>query len=286
MYNPQDCYMSENRIITLLSDFGLQDVYVGAIKGAIAWINPQLKVIDLTHQIPPQNIAAGRFCLMNACPYFPPETVHVAVVDPGVGSQRRGVAVEFPGGFLVGPDNGLFSGILSLSPAVAAVELTNPEYWRSPHPSSTFHGRDIFAPVGAYLASGVSLKSLGTQIDLDSLVKLPIPECKLTNTSISGCIQYIDTFGNLITNIPAAAVEGKSWSVAVGDLRIPSRQTYSDVQSGEIVALIGSHSWVEVAVNGGSAKSRLHLNWGDSLEVALAKNKGDQMTPVNRDSDR
>lgn len=260
--------MSENRILTLLSDFGMQDVYVGVMKGVIAQINPQLKVVDLTHQIPPQNVAAGRFSLMNAYPYFPAGTVHVAVVDPGVGSQRRSVAITLPGGFLVGPDNGLFSGIVSLSPAVAAVELTNSDYWLSSHPSTTFQGRDIFAPVGAHLASGVPLEQLGQKIAPASLVKLPIPEYQSTDTGVTGCIQYIDYFGNLITNIPAAVVR-KTWSVAVGDLVIPSRQTYSDTQPGEIVALIGSHGWVELAVNRGSAKEELQLNWGDAVEVVL-----------------
>ena len=259
--------MSGNSIITLLSDFGLEDVYVGVMKGAIAQINPQLAVIDLTHQIPPQNIAAGRFCLMNAYPYFPPTTVYVAVVDPGVGSQRRGIAVELAGGFLVGPDNGLFSGILSLSPAIVAVELTNSNYWRCPHPSKTFHGRDIFAPVGAHLASGLPIKELGNQIAPDSLVKLPIPDFKTTNTGITGSIQYIDHFGNLITNIPAAAVEGKNWSVTIWDLIISSGQTYSDSEPGEIIALIGSHGWLEIGVNNGSAKSRLQLDLGDTVEI-------------------
>ena len=123
--------MSQNRILTLTTDFGLSDVYVGVMKGAIACINSSLSVVDLTHQIEPQNIAAARFCLMSAYPYFPTGTVHVAVVDPGVGSSRRAIAVEFDSGYLVGPDNGLFSGVLSQSVAIAAVELTNPNYWRT-----------------------------------------------------------------------------------------------------------------------------------------------------------
>ena len=263
--------MSQNRIVTLLSDFGLQDVYVGVMKGVIATINPQLQVVDLTHQIPPQSLAAGRFSLLNACPYFPTGTVHVGVVDPGVGSQRRCVAVAFPRGFLVGPDNGLFSGILSLSPAVAAVELTNTAYWRVPHPSATFHGRDIFSPVAAHLAKGVALEALGERIDVESLVKLPIPESHPTNVGIAGYIQYIDYFGNLVTNIPAEAVAGKTWSVAVGNVVIPVGQTYSDTQTGELVALIGSHGWVEIAVNCGSAQSQLQVDWGGSVEVVLSK---------------
>lgn len=259
----------KNRLITLLSDFGLEDVYVGVMKGTIARINPSLKTIDLTHQIPPQNLAAGRFALMEAVPYFPDETVHVAVVDPGVGSRRRGVAIQFASGYLVGPDNGLFSGILSLFPIITAVELTNPKYWRTENPSKTFHGRDIFAPVGAYLASGVAITELGNKIDSDSWVQLPMPQLQVTEREIFGCVQYIDRFGNLITNIPATAVEGKSWSVRVGDLSIASQETYSDVAIGEIVALIASHGWVEIAVNSGDAKSRLQLNWFDLVTVSI-----------------
>ncbi len=261
--------ITNNQIVTLLSDFGEQDVYVGVMKGAIALINPSLITMDLTHQIPPQNIAAGRFALMNAYAYFPPGTVHVAVVDPGVGSERRGVAVQFATGYVVAPDNGLLSGILSLSPAIAAVELTNSNYWRTSNPSSTFHGRDIFAPVGAHLASGVPLTALGDSIEPNSLVSLSIREYKLTDTGIVGSIQYVDYFGNLITNIPAALVEGKCWAVELGERIISGGKTYSDRLPGEVVALVGSHGWVEVAVNGGSAKLKLQLHWGDSLAVVF-----------------
>lgn len=261
--------MNEKRILTLLSDFGLQDVYVGVMKGAIARISPMLKVIDLTHQIPPQNIAAGSFCLMNSISYFPPETVHVAVVDPGVGSQRRGIAVQLTGGFLVGPDNGLFSGVLSISQAIIAVELTNAVYWRTENPSTTFHGRDIFAPVGAHLASGVTIEQLGKQIEPESLVKLSIPEYKIKERVITGSIQYIDYFGNLVTNIPATAVEGKSWSVMVKEVKISRGKTYSDGSIGEIIALVGSHNWVEIAVNNSSAKEKLQADWGDLVEIVF-----------------
>lgn len=259
--------MPEPQILTLLSDFGLQDIYVGAMKGAIAQVNPTLSVIDLTHDLPPQNLAAASFCLLNAYPYFPAGTVHVAVVDPGVGSRRRGVAIKIASGYLVGPDNGLFSGILSTTPALTAVELNNPDYWRSPFPSNTFHGRDIFAPVGAFLASGTSIDRLGRAIDPDTLTQLPLSAPQITDLGVSGCIQYIDRFGNLATNIPAAAVEGKPWSVVIGDRLIPSVQTYSDVQTGEIAALIGSHGWVEIAVNCGSALSQLELDWQAPVEV-------------------
>lgn len=261
--------MSENRIITLLTDFGLSDVYVGVMKGVIAQINPALRVVDLTHQISPQNIAAARFNLSNAYPYFPAGTVHIAVVDPGVGSHRRAIALQLDTGFLVGPDNGLFSGVLNQNPVIKAVELTNPNYWRTRTPSTTFHGRDIFVSAGAHLASGVPLEQLGEVFDPKTLVHLAIPERTLTVDGIEGCIQYIDHFGNLITNIPAIDVQGKTWSVAVGDQVILSSQTYSDLPLGDIVALIGSHGWVEIAVNGGSARSQLRLDWGDRVQVVL-----------------
>jgi S-adenosyl-L-methionine hydrolase (adenosine-forming) len=266
--------MSNNQIgqqslVTLLSDFGDRNVYVGIMKGVIAQINPRLTVVDLTHQIPPQDIKAARFCLMNAYPYFPVGTVHIAVVDPGVGSKRRAIAVEFAQGFLVGPDNGIFSGVLSQSPAIAAVELTNLNYWRTPQPSKTFHGRDIFAPVGANLANGVPLKQLGQEIDSATLVKLDIGKCKQTTTGVVGCIQYIDHFGNLVSNIPGSYVQGKTWYVQATGLNIPGCETYSDVKIGEVVALVGSHGWVEIAINSGNAHSQLQLNCQEPLQVVL-----------------
>ncbi len=268
--------MSKNRIITLLTDFGLSDVYVGVMKGTIAQINPQLKVIDITHDIPPQNIAAGRFCLMNAYAYFPTETVHVAVVDPGVGSSRRPVAIKCANCFLVGPDNGLFSGVLSRESAIGCVCLTNPKYWRTPQPSSTFHGRDIFAAVGAHLATGVRLEELGEAIDLASLVQLQIPNCAVTATGIAGYVQYGDRFGNLITNIPEHCIKSNNWSVKVDrtsdTITIPSGKTYSDSKPGDLVAIIGSDGWVEITVNGGSAQSVLKLECGANIQVIFKTN--------------
>ncbi len=258
--------MSE-KLITLLTDFGMSDVYVGVMKGVIATINPTLTIIDLTHQIPPQNIAAARFNLMSAFPYFPTGTVHIAVVDPGVGSQRRGIALQLNSGFLVGPDNGLFDGVLKHNSIVKAVELTNPQYWRTPSPSQTFHGRDIFAAVGAHLASGVLIEDLGDVINPETLVQLVIEEPILSDRNIIGSVQCIDHFGNLISNISAKAVQGKNWSVVVGEKQFLGSQTYSSCQVGEVVALISSEGWVEIAVNGGSAQSQLRLNWGEKVQV-------------------
>ncbi|WP_413173528.1 S-adenosyl-l-methionine hydroxide adenosyltransferase family protein [Anabaena azotica] len=262
--------MIQSKILTLLSDFGDHDVYVGVMKGVIAQINPNLTLIDLTHQIPPQNIAAARFCLMNAYNYFPKGTVHLAVVDPGVGSQRRAIALKLEQGYLVGPDNGIFSGITSKNQILAAVELTNLNFWSTSQPSSTFHGRDIFAPVAAHLASGVNLQELGREINPETLVKLDIAECRETTNGVVGCIQYIDHFGNLVSNIPASYVKDKSWCVQMKDLSIPGYAAYSDVQIGEALALVGSHGWVEIAINSGNAEIQLQINWQDELEVIIA----------------
>ncbi len=261
--------MPQNRLLTLLTDFGLSDVYAGVMKGVIAQINPDLRVVDLTHEIPPQNIAAARFCLMDAFSYFPEGTVHIAVVDPGVGSRRRAIAVETAAGFLVGPDNGLFSGVLAQHPAIAAVELTNPDFWRSPTPSSTFHGRDIFAPAAAHLASGLPLQHLGRAIEKATLVELLADACIQTDTGAEGCVQYIDRFGNAVTNIPGALVLGKVWFAVVAGLTLPSHTTYSDSPAGTAIALVGSHGWVEIAVSGGNARSQLGLNLGDRVQIQL-----------------
>lgn len=267
--------MSRSEILTLLTDFGLSDPYVGVMKGIIAQVNRSLAVIDLTHHIPPQNIHLARFALMTAMPYFPAGTVHVAVVDPGVGSDRRPIAVAFgsdpnaPMGFLVGPDNGLFSGVLSQYPALEAVELTESQYWWTATPSSTFHGRDIFAPVGAHLASGVLLQKLGTTIAVDSLVMLHSLTPQRTKHTLTGCIQAVDHFGNLVTNIPASEVNGQTWYAVVKDVTVPGRKTYSDSAPGELLAFVGSHSWVEIAVNQGHAQSVLNLGIGDAVQVIL-----------------
>ncbi|MCT7974125.1 SAM hydrolase/SAM-dependent halogenase family protein [Laspinema olomoucense] len=258
-------------MLTLLTDFSSHDVYVGVMKGVIACINPRATIVDLTHEIPPQDVAAARFCLMNAYPYFPQGTVHVAVVDPGVGSARRAIALQLPHSILVGPDNGLFSGVLSPeNPILAAVELSNSDYWRTPDPSTTFHGRDIFAPVGAHLSKGVPLEDLGPAIDPQTLVTLDLPQWQWQNQEIAGFIQYIDRFGNLITNIPGSVVRKKLGSVAVGDRMIPGGNTYSDAPKGGSVALVGSHGWVEIAINGGNASYTLQLAVGGTVRVRLS----------------
>ncbi|MBP0000182.1 MAG: SAM-dependent chlorinase/fluorinase [Cyanobacteria bacterium SID2] len=262
--------MFSRRYLTLLTDFGLRDGYVGILKGVIATIDATVATIDITHNISPQDVAAARFCLANAYPYFPEDTVHVAVVDPGVGTPRRGIAVQLEDGFLVGPDNGIFGGVLDRHRVVMAVELTEAKYWRNPQPSRTFHARDIFAPVGAHLATGVRVDRLGKLIDPESLLRLPLPEAEDKGTSIEACVQYCDRFGNLITNVPVAWVEGKSWYVEIETTKIPSGITYSDAKPNETVALVGSHGWLEIGANRTSACEQLGVGVGTPVRVVCS----------------
>ncbi|MEN9202367.1 MAG: SAM-dependent chlorinase/fluorinase [Thermostichus sp. DG_1_6_bins_120] len=254
-------------LISLLTDFGLRDPYVGILKGVIYTIAPQVQLMDLTHGIPPQDVAAARFALMTAYPYLPAGTIHLAVVDPGVGSNRRAIALQTAQGYLVGPDNGLFSGVLTFSPPLAAIQLNNPCYWRTPAPSFTFHGRDIFAPIAAHLANGIPLSELGDPIDPAELVRLDWPEPQPTPKGYHAVIQAVDHFGNCISNLPGHLLQGRSWSVWVKGTRIPAALTFADSAVGELIAVVGSSGWLEIAQNLGNASRTLGLNVADEIRV-------------------
>lgn len=274
-------HINKIRTIALLTDFGLQDGYVGIMKGAIATIVGQeslLDCIDITHNIPPQNLWAGRFCLMNAAPYFPLDTIFLGVVDPGVGSQRRGIAIAFREGFFVGPDNGLASGLLELLTPITAVVLENAQYWRSPANSvlnssviisQTFHGRDIFAPVAAHLALGLSINELGKTVAIADLKTLQLSPYKLETKALTGTIQYIDYFGNLITNIPNHCADHLQEHIQLGDRTIPLVSTYSDVPLGQLCLLQGSHGWLELSANQTSAQIQLHSAVGEAIVLII-----------------
>ncbi|MEO0394398.1 MAG: SAM-dependent chlorinase/fluorinase [Cyanobacteria bacterium P01_A01_bin.137] len=254
-------------MITLLTDFGHTDSYVGVMKGVIASIGPHCQVVDLTHGIYPQDILAARFNLLTSYGYFPSGTVHGVVVDPGVGTQRTAVAAQVTADdgchIIVAPDNGILTGF----PMTAAVALTNSDYWRTPQPSYTFHGRDIFAPVVAHLASGIPMENLGVPISVSSLVSLEIRDAVATKQGYRGSIQYVDHFGNLVTTIAGDRLTGQAWHVCLGDRVIRYAATYGHTESGTALALIGSHGYVEIAVNGGSAVQVFGAKVGD--EVAL-----------------
>lgn len=262
-------------VVTLLSDFGTGSDYVAAMKGVILGIVPSANLIDLSHGVPRHGIRAGAFLLWSAAPYFPRGTVHVAVVDPGVGTERKGLIVAAGGQYLIGPDNGLLFPAAERLGLEAVYEISNEKY-TLPDPSTTFHGRDIFAPVGAHLARGVPPEEIGRKID--EWVGLSFGRGRLKGGRLVGEVIYIDRFGNAITNIPGElALEVTSWGdeleVVIGEAQAEVRllRAYGLAGEGEPLLLIGSHGMVELAINRGSAAELWGIEPGDRLEIGGAK---------------
>ena len=252
------------RFITFMTDFGTRDAYVAAMKGVAYSICPDAVLVDITHEIPPQDVPTGAYVLADAAPMFPKGTIHVCVVDPGVGTTRRGVAIETDDGIFVGPDNGLFGLCLRRTPARRSVSLENPEL-RRPLVSSTFHGRDIFAPAAAHLASGVDLSRFGPAVH--DLARLPLPQPVKHKGSIEGEVVHVDRFGNLVTNIDAAALPVVR-SVDIGFVSIAGlASTFGSAAHGELLALVGSSGFLEVSVRDGSATDRLGIGRGTMVVV-------------------
>ncbi len=261
--------MTTRPLITLLSDFGTKDPYVAVMKGVILSLQPNATLVDLTHEVPPQDIVAGAFILAEARPYFPPNTIHLAVVDPGVGTQRRALAARALGCLWVGPDNGLFHLVFQESDTIEIVSLENARYFRKAV-SPTFQGRDIFAPVAAHLSLGTPLNAFGPAITDPAI--LPWPEPIFTPEAIRGEIVYVDGFGNLLSNIKGTdlmAWKGeKSFLVILGSLTLEGMSmTYGDVRAGQFLALIGSHGYLEIACAQGNAAKRLGVGRARSLAV-------------------
>jgi hypothetical protein len=256
-------------IITLTTDFGLADGYVAAMKGVILGIAPQATLVDISHQIEPQSVREAAYVLRTALPYFPPGAVHVAVVDPGVGSARRPLAARVGDSFLVGPDNGVFTYALQSAgqPAVC-VHLDNPKYWL-PQVSRTFHGRDIFSPVAAHLANGVPLEALGAPLD-DPVHFEVRPARREPDASLRGQVIHVDRFGNLVSNIPGDWLADKLWMVHIADRQIAGPSlAYADAAPGQLLALVSSDGTLEVAVRDGSAAERLGVAAGEPIAVTL-----------------
>jgi S-adenosyl-L-methionine hydrolase (adenosine-forming) len=256
-------------IITLLTDFGTRDAYVGSLKGVILGLNPSAVLVDLSHEVPPQNIRAGALLLSAATPFFPLGTVHLAVVDPGVGSPRRALAARCRGCFWVGPDNGLFHLVFRQASDLTIISLDNSAFFR-PRVSATFHGRDIFAPVAAHLSLGVDLLDLGTQIT--DPVPLDCPDPKFGPQAMRGEIMYIDQFGNLVSNIGMEALVGwvgeHNFKLKLGPLCLTGlASTYTDVAPGEFLALEGSHGFLEIACAMANAARRLQVEVGLAIEI-------------------
>lgn len=260
------------KIITLTTDFGLRDYYVGALKGAILSIVPDVRLIDISHDIPPQDIMAGSWVVQNITHLYPPHTVHLVVVDPGVGTDRKPVALKIDGHYFVGPDNGIFS-LLTENQNFEAVHLTNPEFWRQ-HPSNTFHGRDIFAPVAAHLSSGINLNRLGEPLDELKTYRWASPIAD--KDGLQGWVIHIDTFGNLITNLSSSIINkviGKrKVKIYVGNTILTEMvHTYGSVVEGEPAAYIGSSGMLEVAINKGNAKEMLSVKKGAQISLVLQR---------------
>lgn len=270
--------MRPNGIITLTTDFGLADSYVGTMKGVILNIAPMARMVDITHDVGPQNIHQAAYIVQTFYRYFPAGTVHLVIVDPGVGSARGAVALGTPNAIFVAPDNGVLTYVWRDAldrwgaEACAVVELANPRFWL-PQISNTFHGRDIFAPVVAHLSCGVLPEELGprlmriTEADLEQ----PAPG---RNGELVGRIIHLDHFGNCITNITPQHLEqagfGQQLVVKIIDQRIPGiSRTFTDVPVGALIALIGSNNRLELAVRNGSAAQTLGVGIGDTVRVYL-----------------
>jgi hypothetical protein len=314
-------------VITITTDFGLHDGYVGTMKGVIHTLVPDASVVDISHDIAPQQIHEGAFIIYRAYRYFPASAIHVAVVDPGVGTDRRAIVLVTRHGTFIGPDNGIFTyvlraeqepiqspemegrpawvgGMWGVAPNWAgdedsngrereeheaeeapdlprAYHLTNSDYWLS-SVSATFHGRDIFAPVAAHIASGAQVERIGEQVDLDTVVKLPIGAPRLyragRGTTIVGQIVYVDRFGNIITNLPDRLIgpllaDAPSTPVVeIGGHRITGlANSYGDVKEGQAVALIGSERLLEIAVRNASAAQRMKARIGDPVRITVSQ---------------
>lgn len=254
--------------ITLTTDFGTKDWFVGTMKGVLLGINPRAVIADITHEIPPGDLRSGAFSLMASTRYFPKGTVHVAVVDPGVGGQRQAIAVQTANYIFVGPDNGVLSWALTREEIKGIRLLEHSKYFLKTI-SRTFHGRDIFAPVAAHLSGGLPLAKLGRE--LKDFVRLPWPVPVARRSKLHGEIIHIDRFGNAITNIGIEQVtrEYKGTCEVMGrrKVRCALAPFYSAVPVNSPVAVMGSNGFLEIAVNGGSAAQRFGLNAGDVVIV-------------------
>jgi S-adenosyl-L-methionine hydrolase (adenosine-forming) len=272
-------------IITLTTDFGYDDAYVAAVKGAVLNINPEASIVDVSHSIKPQDILQAAFTLSAAYRYFPKQTVHVAIVDPGVGSERRGIILKTPSATFVAPDNGILSYVIDdlfsldgssvaqqshglteivFKTGLEAAAITDPRFWRHPV-SPTFHGRDIFAPVAAGLSLGISLYEFGEKINSLHVLAIPKPSLDLDGCLV-GQILHIDRFGNLIANIKSNNLAGRNVVVEVGGQRIQGISDYYAQKEG-VMAIVGSSGYLEISLRDGSACDFLGIGVGEEIRV-------------------
>ncbi len=264
-------------IVTIISDFGLRDEYAGVIKGVILSICPSVSIIDITHQIDPQDIPQAAYLIPSVYRFFPQGTVHLVVVDPGVGGERDILAVSHEGHIFIAPDNGVLTLLMSRGKTGTIVRINNADYFLK-SVSTTFHGRDIFAPVSAHIISGTALKDLGKRIECEDIIRLEDLGCRISETGeLFGKIISIDRFGNLTTNIDSNSLTvvcrsefKRRLQIRIGAHRISGlSERYSNVALNTPLALIGSRNYLEIAVNCGSAEKYFKAQKGDSVQVMI-----------------
>jgi S-adenosylmethionine hydrolase len=266
-----------NSIVTLTTDFGLSDAYVAAMKGVILGINPQATIVDISHDVRPQRVLQAVFLTQSAWPYFPPDAVHIAVVDPGVGTERRALALQTPGGRFVGPDNGVLSAALPddassngdystrnarLPAGYRTVAITNERYLRSPV-STTFHGRDVFAPAAAHLSLGVPIEGLGEPVE--SVLVFPPLRARRCDEGLRAQVIHIDRFGNVVLDARAQDLPA-SFTVAIAGQLVPG-PVRSYAEAGGLAALAGSAGYLEIALGNGNAAQALGVDVGGRAVV-------------------
>jgi len=261
------------KVITLLTDFGLKDPYVAQMKGVILSIAKDVEIVDISHEIYPQNVEQGAFLLYTSLPYFPKGSIHVAVVDPGVGTSRRGIIVDCKEGILVGPDNGLLLPAAKRWRSFKVYEIINKKYILDKI-TYTFHGRDVFAPIAAHIANGISLNDIGREIE--DYVDFNLEFGKVCENRIEGKIFHIDRFGNLITNIEEDLIRryieyGEKIDIIIKGrkYRVKFLKSYGYSKEGEILLTIGGIGFLEISVNKGSAFKEIGANIGDRVTLVL-----------------
>jgi S-adenosyl-L-methionine hydrolase (adenosine-forming) len=260
------------RIVTLLTDFGTRDHFVAAMKGVLLGLNPNLTLVDITHDIPAQDIHSAAFTLGQAYWCFPPGTIHLAVVDPGVGSARKALVASAGAHFFVAPDNGILSYVQRADESFAAFEITADHYFRKPV-SSTFHGRDVFAPIAAWISRDIPLRQIGHELSKPVQLKIPVP-AKIRENLVQAAILAVDHFGNLITNLTPGDLpifdpaNPRAAKILAGQKEITAfHRTYSEGRPGEIFVVPGSTGYLEIVMKEGSAASVLNLKSGAPIGV-------------------
>lgn len=265
-------------IITLLTDFGLNDEYVGTMKGVILSVNPSATIIDITHNIDPHDIIQAAFTIKSSYKFFPEGTVHLVVVDPGVGGSRTIIAIEMAGHTFLAPDNGILTLLVEERNIDKIIRVDNKKFFLKSI-SQTFHGRDIFAPVSAHISSGIKINDIGTPINKNELVKLSIPEPRISDKGeLVGTIVSIDHFGNLITNIDSNCLKNfcrpefrKKPEINIANSKISGlSESYENSSPNSPLIIVGSRGYLEIAINCGSAKSYFKAEKGNTITVNLS----------------